>query len=40
MSLTKSSQDARMLQSGKKSITRYLDSLRAPGRKHKRRTNV
>jgi TetR/AcrR family transcriptional repressor of nem operon len=40
MSLTKSSQDARMLQSGKKSITRYLDSLRAPGRKHNRRTNV
>jgi len=40
MSLTKSSQDARMLQSGKQSMTRYLDSLRAPSRKHNRRASV
>jgi TetR/AcrR family transcriptional repressor of nem operon len=31
ISLTKNSQDARVLQSGKKEIVRYLESLRAPG---------
>lgn len=39
LSLTKSSQDPRMLESGKRSMARYLESLRAP-QKRKLRSSV
>jgi TetR/AcrR family transcriptional repressor of nem operon len=39
ISFTKSSQDPRMLESGKRNMARYLESLRAP-QKHKSESNV